>query len=90
MSSQSPRRRPRTVIAELVRQDNRTKYLVYAYEGTERHDPFLNRLFQLVPSSGLTRQQIKIAVQAAGMGHYKVYYNSVAVDVGDARRRVAF
>lgn len=43
----------------VVRQDNRTKYLVYAYEGTARHDTFLDRLFTLIPASGSTRAQIR-------------------------------
>ena len=90
MSSTSPRRRPRVVIAQLVRQDDAKRYLVYADEGTEKHDRFLNRLFKLIPHGGSTRPRIKDAVHAAGDGRYRVYYNSVIVDVGDARKRLQF
>ena len=78
-SSPSPRTRPRTAIAELARQDNRTKFLVYAYEGTRRHDPFLNRLFRALPPKGLTRPQLQRAVEEIGGGRYGLYYNRIVV-----------
>lgn len=87
-STNSPRQRPRTAIAELVRRDNRTKYLVYALDGTKPHDAFLNRLFRLVPPRGLTRSQVRDAVREAGRGRYRVYYNSVVVDPGSTGRRL--
>ena len=83
------RTRPRTAIADLVRQDNRTKYLVYAYEGTEPHDPFLNSLFRRLPRGGITRPRLKQLVRELGRGRYEVYYNSIVVgDAAAARRRL--
>ena len=88
-SSQYSRTRPRTAIAELSRQDNRTKYLVYAYEGTERHDPFLNHLFRRLPQGGLTRPQLKRVVDEVGHGRYALYYNTVVVNrVADVKRKL--
>lgn len=88
-SSYSSRTRPRVAIAELARQDNRTKYLVYAYEGTGRHDLFLNRLFRRIPAQGLTRPQLKRVVEEIGDGRYGLYYNTIVVNrVADVRRRL--
>lgn len=90
MSSASPRTRPQTAIAELARQDNRTRYLVYAYEGTGRHDPFLNRLFRRLPPGGLTRPQLKRVVEETGGGRYGIHYNAVVVNRAAAARRRLF
>lgn len=86
----SSRARPRTAIAELARQSNRTKYLVYAYEGTERHDPFLTRLFRRLPAAGLTRPQLKRVVLEEGRGRYDLYYNTVVVASAASPRRRLF
>lgn len=81
---------PRTAVAQLVRQDNRTKYLVYAHEGTARHDPFLNDVFRRLPNAGLTRTQLRDLVQQVGGGRYRLYYNSIVVDGVTSVRRKLF
>ena len=88
--SSSPRRAPRTAIAQLVAQDNRTKYLVYAHEGTGRHDRFLNAVFRRLPNAGLTRAQIRTVVQQEGGGRYRLHYNSIVVDRAASARRKLF
>jgi hypothetical protein len=94
-TSTSPRhspssRRRRTAIAELSQHgDNRTRYLVYALEGTEAHDAFLNRLFRNVPRTGRTRGDIRSIVAREGMGTYRLHYNTVVIaDPASARRRL--
>lgn len=87
----SSRQRASVEVAQLVRQDNRTKYLVYALEGTRSHDAFLNRLFRALPVRGATRAEVVRMVEEAGRGKYKVRYNSVVVDrTSRASRRLSF
>ena len=77
-------------MAELSRHgDNRTRYLVYALEGTERHDAFLDALFRNVPRTGRTRGDIRSIVERVGNGRYRLHYNTVVVsDAASARRRL--
>jgi hypothetical protein len=88
MSSYSPRRKPRVGIAELVRQDNRTKFLVYAYDHTGQHDPFLNRLFHAIPPSGASRGFIRNIISEQGGGMYALSGNVVTVNMGSAKKRI--
>ena len=91
MSSSSGTRQRATVqVAQLVPQNNRTKYLVYALEGTRAHDPFLNRLFRALPLRGASRADLNAMVAEAGRGKYRIYYNSVVVDHGDAHKKLRF
>lgn len=84
----SSRNRAHVAVAELERQDNRTHYLVYALEGTERHDSFLNRLFRLLPRAA-TRGKIRDAIESAGGGRYRLWYNRIVVsDTASAARRL--
>lgn len=86
-STGSPRTKPRTIIAELVPQANRTRFLVYAHDQTQSHDPFLNRLFSLVKVPS-TRAFIKDAVTKAGGGKYVVVGNTVSVNMEGVKRRL--
>ena len=74
----SPRARTRAhvEVAVLARQDNRTKYVVYAHEHTAGHDRFLNALWRRLPRAA-TRAQIRAAVEDAGGGAYRLRYNSI-------------
>ena len=56
MRSTSPtisgNRNARFVIGELVKQDNRTKYLPYFNDGTKQHDSFIDELVRHIPKKG--------------------------------------
>lgn len=93
----SPRTSPRTRsprrnvgIAELVPQRNRTRFVVYALDGTRAHDRFLDRVFRRVPRTGLTRAAIKRVVAEEGGGRYTVRYNSIHLADAEAVRRRLF
>lgn len=84
------RRFARVAVGALVRQDNRTKYKVYALDDTKLHDAFLNRLFRRMPARGATRDEIRRYVLEEGRGKYKVFYNEIVLDVEGLRRRLSF
>lgn len=93
MRSTSPtisgNRNARFVIGELVKQDNRTKYLPYFDDGTKQHDSFIDELVRHIPKKGTTRGHIRELLQRVGGGKYRLHYNAIVVN-HDMVRKLAF
>ena len=88
----SPRRqRTHAVVhvAQLVPQQNRTRFQVYALEYTDDHDGFLSALWQRLPGAA-TRAQVRAAVAAVGDGRYAVRGDAIVAAAGEATRRRLF
>lgn len=87
-----PRRSARVVAGTLERQANRTKYLPYFDEHTQRYDAFIDKLQRAVPRAGATRDALRKMVHELSKGRLRVYYNSIVETrpAEDAARRLRF